>query len=72
MNSFRSDTHMKSILRGCVGGVIGHKGWGVSKCSGSPIFMFFIKENWICPMIRQHANNILLARNLPFDSDLRQ
>ena len=22
-------------------------GWGVSECSGRPIFIFFIKENWI-------------------------
>ena len=32
---------------------------------------FFMKENWICTMIRYHAN-ILLARNIPLDSDLRQ
>ena len=36
-------------------------GWGVSKCSERPIFM-----------TRHHANNISLARNLPFDSDVRQ
>ena len=30
---------------------------------------FFIKENWICIMTRHHANNILLTRNLPFDSN---
>ena len=33
---------------------------------------FFIKENWICTMTRYHANNILLARNLPFHSDVIQ
>ena len=33
---------------------------------------FFIKENWICAMTRHHANNILLPRNVPFDSDVRQ
>ena len=33
---------------------------------------FFIKQNWICTMTRHHANNILLARSLPFDSDVRQ
>ena len=47
-------------------------GWGVSEFSGRSIFIFFIKENWICAMTRHHANNILLARNLPFDSDVRQ
>ena len=33
--------------------------------------LFFIKENWICTMTRHHANNIVLARNLPFDSDVK-
>ena len=46
-------------------------GWGVSECSGRPVFIFFIKENWICAMIRYHANKILLARNLPVDSHVR-
>ena len=35
----------------------------------------FIKKNWICAMSRHYAEpniNILLARNLPFDSDVRQ
>ena len=55
--------------------VIGCRGWRVSECSGRPIFVFFIKENWICAMTRHHAEpniNILLTRNLPFDSDIRQ
>ena len=47
-------------------------GVGISDCSGRPIFIFFIKENWICAMTRHHGNNILLARNLLFDSDMRQ
>ena len=49
--------------------------WGVSECSGRPIFSFLIKENWICAMTRYHAEpnvNILLTRNLHFDSDVRQ
>ena len=47
---------------------------GVSECSGRPVFIFFIKESWICAMTRRHAepNNILLTRNLPFDSDVKQ
>ena len=43
--------------------------------SGRPIFASFIKENCICAMTRHHAEpniNILLTRNLPFDSDIRQ
>ena len=44
-------------------------GWGVRGC---PVFIFFVKENWILAMIRNHANNILLTRNLHFDSDVRQ
>ena len=38
-------------------------------------FFFFIKENLICAMTRHHAEpniNMLLTRNLPFDSDVRQ
>ena len=31
-----------------------------------------VKENWICIMTRHHANNMLLARNLLFDSAIRQ
>ena len=37
-------------------------------------FFFFIKENWICAVTRHHAEpniNILLTRNLPFDSAVR-
>ena len=38
----------------------------------SPLSLFFfIKENWICAMTGHHANNILLARNFPFDSNVR-
>ena len=50
-------------------------GWGVSECSGRPIFAFCIKENRICAITRRHAEpniNILLTRNLPFESDVRQ
>ena len=52
---------------------IGRRGW-VSECSGHPTF-FFIKENWICAMTRHHAEpniNILLTRNVPFGSSVRQ
>ena len=57
-----SDTHMTSTL-----GVRGRRvqgkneilldvgGWGVRECSRRPIFIFFIKENWICAMTRHHA-----------------
>ena len=44
--------------------------WRVTECSGRPDFIFFIKEYWIFAMIRHHANDILLARNIPFDSDV--
>ena len=54
--------------------LLGAKGWEVGKCSEHPIFIFLIKENWICAMIRHHAkpNSILLTRNLPFNFDTRQ
>ena len=35
-------------------------------------YFFLIEENWIWVMTRHHANNILLTRNLSFDSDVRQ
>ena len=79
--NIRGDTHMTSALRegGGEGGlglrqklVLSDVGeWGVTECSGRPIF-FFIKESWIWAMIRHHANNILLTRNLRFYFDLRQ
>ena len=49
-------------------------GSGGSKCSGRPIFIIFIRENWVCAMTRHHAEskNILLTRNLPIDSGVRQ
>ena len=49
---------------------VGGGGEGVSECSGSPIF--FIKEKWIYTMTRHHANDMLLARNFPFDSYVRK
>ena len=52
-------------------------GGGVIEWSGGPNLIFFIliKENWISPMTRLHAEpniNILLSRNLSFHSDVRQ
>ena len=55
--------------------VTGRRGVGGSKCSGRPIFVFFIKENQICAMTRYHAEpniNILLKSNLPIDSGIKQ
>ena len=55
--------------------VTGRREVGVSECSGRPVFIFFIKENWIWAMTWRYAEpniNILLTRNLPFNSDLRQ
>ena len=53
-------------------------GWGrelVSYLGAQSLFIFFlIKENWICPMTRHHAEpniNILLTRNPHLDSDVR-
>ena len=39
------------------------------------LFFFVVKESWICAMTRSHAEpniNILLTRNLPFHSYVRQ
>ena len=80
MDTVSGDTHMTSTLRrdGVKGksemlSGVGEK--GVSECSGRPVFIFFIKGSWICAMIRHHAEpniNILLTRNLPFNSDVKQ
>ena len=45
-----------------------------SECPGRQIFIFFIKENRICPMTRHdgESNNLLLTKNLPIDSGVRQ
>ena len=62
---FRGDTHMTSTLRGLGWGV--RQKWdgrrfGGSECSWRPIFVFFIKVNWICTMTRYaESNNILLV-----------
>ena len=66
----RDGTHMKSTLREW-GYVIGRceemlsdvMEWGVSECFGSPIFIFFIKENWICILTRHHTEpyNIVIS-----------
>ena len=50
-------------------------GWCVNECSGRPIFILFIKENWICAVTRYHVEpniNILLTRDLLFDLEVRQ
>ena len=49
-------------------------GWGLAKVLDVQS-LFFSKENWICAMTRHHAEsniNILLTRNIPFGSDVRQ
>ena len=41
----------------------------------TPNLYFLIKGNWTCAVTRHHAEpniNILLTRNLPFDSNVRQ
>ena len=75
----KSGTHMTSTLRWAWGlrqkwNVIGIRGVG-RLASAVDVQSFFIKENWICAMNRDHAEpNIskLLTRNLSFDSDVRQ
>ena len=41
-------------------------GWGVSECSGHPIFIFFIKENWICAMTRHHGEPNIIGKKFSF------
>ena len=49
----------------------GLRGWRVLWTSN---LYFFIKEDWIwiSATTRHHTNNILLTRNLPFESDVRE
>ena len=57
------------------GGAGGFVGRLVSKCSGHPMFFLLKKIGyWLCVITRHHAesNNMLLTRNLPFYSDVRQ
>ena len=53
-----------------VGEIISDVGVGVVNCSECPVFIFFIKINWILAITRNHAEpniNTLVTRNLPFD-----
>ena len=53
---------------------VGWEGMMGSDCSGRPVFIFLIKENWICSITRHRAEsniNVLLTRNLPVDSGVR-
>ena len=48
--------------------------WGLASVLDVQSFFVF-KENWVCVMTRNHAGlniNILLTRNLPFDTEVRQ
>ena len=50
-------------------------GWGVASVLDVQSLFFFIEEKWICAMTRDRADsniNILLTRNFPIDSDVRQ
>ena len=49
--------------------------WGLTSVLDVQSFFFVVKESWICAMTRSHAEpniNILLTRNLPFHSYVRQ
>ena len=50
-------------------------GGGLGSALDVQSLVFFIKENWICAMTRHHVEpniNILLKKNLPFDSAVSQ
>ena len=55
---------------------IGRRGWGVSECSGRPIFiLFLLKKIGFAPWPDIHAEpniNILLTKNCPFGYGVRQ
>ena len=62
---------MLSDVRGGGGG-----GMGVRECCGRPIyFLLLLKKVELCTMTGHHVKpniNILLTKNLPFDSGVRQ
>ena len=47
------------------------EGGGIASILDVQSFLF-IKENWIWAITRHHANNLLLTKCLPFDSDIRK
>ena len=49
--------------------IIERRGWGVSKCFGRPIFIFLLKKIGFAPW--PGIMLIVLARNFPFDPDVR-
>ena len=54
---------------------MGLGGGGLESVLDVQSLFFFIEENWICAVTRHHAEpniNMLLTRNFPFDSDVRQ
>ena len=65
---------MPNELWSDVGAGVG--GWVEGELASVPNLSFFlIKETWTCATKRHHAelsSNILLTRNLPFESDIRQ
>ena len=68
MTRMTHDVHFGGGKLGQKWDIIGRRG-SPSDCSGRPIFIFVIKENWICPITRHDAiyiivNNILLTKNL--------
>ena len=40
--------------------------WAVRECSGHPIFIFFIKANWICAMTRHHGEPNIIGKKSSF------
>ena len=46
------------------------EGWALASVLDIQSLLFLFKK-WICAMIRHYANDILLAKNLPFNSDVR-
>ena len=70
------DTHMTSTWsKGGEGRGLRQKWGGDEQMFWTFNIYFFTKENWICAMTRHKAEpniNILLTRNLPFDSFWRQ
>ena len=55
--------------------VMGRRGWRLARVLDVQSFFIIITENWVCAMTRNHAEsniNILLTRNLPIDSGVRQ
>ena len=47
-----------------------YRGRGLASVLDVQSSYFLVNKSWVCAMTRHYANNMLLAKNLPFDSEV--